>query len=477
MNLNRFIARICMLSILLLLQMCSPVKEEKEMIDDKDAFVQVSTENPAYFELSNGSTYIPNGFNLVNPPEEDELEEVVLTMAGNQINYCRVWLGLPLWDIEHEKSGVYDEEKAKILDRFLELCYENGIKVKMCLEYFRDCPADKNRWSDKIIHNVANGGYYESMEEFIDSEKGHEQFKQKLKFYQERYGDRPEIFAWELWNEVNCVKGDYLTWTKIMLPELHRLFPKNLAVQSLGSYDYEGYREEMYRPMCMLETNDVTQVHRYLDLGARWEVCHGPADVLAAEAVREMLNFNTGKPVVLAETGAVKPKHTGYSEIYDLDTVGVLNHDQLFTPFFAGAAGTGNAWWWRQSIDKFDQWYLFNRFAEAVKGIDPVKERFEPFMIPHEELRIYALKGNNTLIAWCKDIHNDWRSEFEMGLKPKSLEDLSIDLTGIIPDQAIQNSQAYDPWTDTWSTQEINNGQMSLPSFKRSIVFKVDLNN
>ncbi len=75
--------------------MCSPVKEEIEKIDDKDAYVQVSEENPAYFELSNGSTYIPNGFNLVNPPEEDELEEVVRTMAENRINYCRVWLGLP----------------------------------------------------------------------------------------------------------------------------------------------------------------------------------------------------------------------------------------------------------------------------------------------------------------------------------------------------------------------------------------------
>jgi hypothetical protein len=473
----RYITLFFSIVLLIPLLMCSPEKEEIKNIDDRDAYVQVSKENPAYFELSNGSTYIPNGFNLVNPPDEDELEEVVLTMATNRINYCRVWLGLSLWDIEHEQSGVYDEEKAKILDRFLELCYANGIKVKMCIEYFRDCPAEKNRWSDKIIHNVANGGYYNSMEEFIDSEQGHEQFKRKLKFYQERYGDRPEIFAWELWNEVNCVKGDYLEWTKIMLPELHRLFPKNMAVQSLGSYDYEGYREEMYRPMMLLETNDVTQVHRYLDLGARWEVCHGPADVLAAEAVREMLNFNTGKPVVLAETGAVKPKHTGYSEIYDLDTVGVLNHDQLFAPFFAGAAGTGNAWWWRQSIDRFDQWYLFDRFAEAVKGIDPVKERFEPLMIPHDKLRIYALKGKNTLIAWCKDINNDWRTEFGKGQKPELLEDLSVDLAASIRDLEIENSQAYDPWTDTWSTQKINDGRMSLPSFKRSVIFKVECKN
>lgn len=463
--------------VALLLSMCGTVKEKEEIIPDKDAYVQVSKENPAYFELSNGSTYIPTGFNLVPPPEEDELEEIVQKMADNQVNYCRIWLGLPLWDVEHEQSGEYDEAKAKILDHFLNLCHEQGIRVKMCIEYFRDCPAERSRWSDKILHNVANGGAFQTMEEFIDSEKGHEQFKRKLKFYQERFGDRPEIFAWELWNEVNCVKGDYLAWTEIMLPELHSLFPKNMAVQSLGSYDYEGYREEMYRPMSLLATNDVAQVHRYLDLGARWEVCHEPADVLAAEAVRELIRFNPGKPIVLAETGAVKPKHTGYSEIYDLDTVGVLNHDQLFAPFFVGAAGTGNAWWWRQSIDRFDQWYHFDRFAKAVEGIDPVKEKFQPFMIDHDRLRVYALKGNNTIIAWCKDIRNDWRTEFEKGEKPELLEGLKIPLDTFIMGRRVNQVQAYDPWADVWSGAALEEGMLTLPGFRRSIVFKVVFEN
>ena len=472
MKTNSFYSTAIALS-LLMLTFCSPVTDIQDETEDKDAYVMVSEENPAYFELSNGTPYIPIGFNLVPPPKEEELEEIVTKMADNRINYCRVWLGLPLWDIEHQQSGEYDEEKAKILDRFLGLCSENGIRVKMCIEYFRDCPAEQNRWSDKILHNVANGGQFNSMEEFIDSDKGHEQFKRKLKFYQERFGDRPEIFAWELWNEVNCVKGDYLAWTEIMLPELHTLFPKNMAVQSLGSYDYEGYREEMYRPMCLLATNDVAQVHRYLDLGARWEVCHGPADVLAAEAVRELINFNTGKPVVLAETGAVKPKHSGYSEIYDLDTVGVLNHDQLFAPFFAGAAGTGNAWWWRQSLDKFDQWYIFDRFAESVKGIDPIKEKFQPLMIQNEDLRIYALKGQTTLLAWCKDVNNDWRTEFEEGIKPALLENVSVDLNGILDNLALGSIQAYDPWEDQWTAVDVEDDKITLPPFQRSLVFRI----
>jgi hypothetical protein len=34
--------------------------------------------------------------------------------------------------------------------------------------------------------------------------------------------------------------------------------------------------------------NDVAQVHRYLDLGAKFEICHDPMDLLAADAVRWM---------------------------------------------------------------------------------------------------------------------------------------------------------------------------------------------
>ena len=140
-----------------------------------------------------------------------------------------------------------------------------------------------------------------------------------------------------------------------------------------------------------------------------------------------------------------------------------------------GAAGTGNAWWWRQSLERFDQWYHFDRFAKAVEGIDPVKEQFTPLMIANDHLRIYALEGKSTLIAWCKDIHNDWQSEFEHGKKPELLENIEIDLKASIKGQSGKELQVYDPWIDTWSTVNIDNGMAMLPPFRRSIVFKAEL--
>jgi len=127
-----------------------------------------------------------------------------------------------------------------------------------------------------------------------------------------------------------------------MLPELRRLFPRHLALQSLGSFDTEGARED-YR---WLAGNDAAQVHRYLDLGAPLKVCHGPVDVLAADAVRELRDFKPAEPILLAESGALEPRHSGPFLLYERDRAGMILHDVLFAPFFAGAAGSGQCWHW-----------------------------------------------------------------------------------------------------------------------------------
>ncbi len=440
--------------------------------DDLASFVVVSPRDSRYFELSNGTPYVPIGFNLVGPPKEEEFDRLFQIMASNHINYCRVWLAHNDWNVEHEKPLKFDLERAKVIDRFLALARENGVRVKMCLEYFRDIRADRNRWSDNLIYHKANGGLYESMHEYLSSDQGRDHFRKKLDWYAQRYGDEPAVFAWELWNEMDAVRdSEWLDWTKAMLPELHRRFPRNLAIQSLGSYDWENKRDS-YRTLCLLKDNDVAQVHRYLDEGAGWEVCHGPVDLLASQAVRELIAFNAGKPIILTETGAVKPRHTGCSELYAKDPDGTLLHDMLFAPFFSGAAGPGHVWWWRQAIEEPNLWYHFARFAKAIEGIDPPAERFTPVMIPHDRLRIYGLGGRKTFLAWCRDGQDDWRTELVKGHAPETLNNVRVDLSGIrLPAGA--TVQLYDPWTDTQSQTMLRNGGIIIPSLRRSIVLRI----
>ena len=205
---------------------------------------------------------------------------VVPELSAGGGNFVRIWLSNPFFDVEHGRSGEFDPERAKRIDALLALARKYGIRLKLCTEHFRHLGEGTQKWAGKPQHLVANGGPAKDTADFFQGEAGRRQYKRKLAWYADRYGSDPIVFGWELWNEMNAVRVNvWRPWSAEMLPELHRLFPKNLAMQSLGSYDREASRAN-YRALCELPGNDVLQVHRYLDLGASWKICHGPVAVL-----------------------------------------------------------------------------------------------------------------------------------------------------------------------------------------------------
>ena len=214
-------------------------------------------------------------------------------------------------------------------------------------------------------------------------------------------------------------------------------------------------------------------MHRYLDLGASLEVCHGPVDVLAADAVREILACRPQRPIILAESGAVEPRHSGPFKLYAEDQAGTLLHDILFAPFFTGAAGAGQIWHWDSYVDRNHLWHHFARFATAVKDLDPPAERFQPAQLEHPRLRVYALKGERTLLLWCRDKQNTWQAELRDHQPPETLTGLTLDLTELLSDRSFSSLRAYDPWHDRWSAVTMNGKIAPLPSFSRSLVLRL----
>src|SRR5690349_6906479 len=133
-------------------------------IDSHSAVVRVSPRDHRYLELIGGKPYIPIGLNMISPPDvrrgEEEalrgMEEWLASLSANGGNYIRVWLSNDFWDVEHERSGVYDEEKARRIDRMLDLCRKYGIRVKLTMEHFRTIGGGRQPWADKPLHNVTN---------------------------------------------------------------------------------------------------------------------------------------------------------------------------------------------------------------------------------------------------------------------------------------------------------------------------------
>ena len=474
------------LFLLIILTGCSPQNNIKLPAGSK-GYIEVSKVNPSYFAFSDGSSYIPVGINMINPsgkfrnnPDSSlyEIEQWMKALSSNGGNYVRVWLSQSFWDIEDKKAGEYSEEKIKRIDRFVEMARENGLRIKMTLEHFRSLTLQENNqsWANKSVYHTSNGGPLDSIRQYLTSEEGRELFLRKVDFYKKRYGNDTLFFGWELWNEMNAMKGPedeiFFEWNQQMLNEVKKRFPHNLVMQSFGSFDYDGVRAD-YKRLMLMPGNEVAQVHRYLDLGARMEVCHAPMDIICSSAIEEIKSYNTGKPILLAETGAVEPRHSGPSKFYAVDTAGILLHDILFAPFFSGSAGSGMSWHWESYVDKNRLWYHFGRMSKVIDGLDPVAENFKSTFSETERFRVYTLSGNKTNLIWLRDKNNTWQTELRDGQAPELISGQNLDIAKAGIDVQMKNVEVYDPWQDKWKTIKSDGSEIILPDFRRSLVVRI----
>ncbi len=450
-------------------------------------FIGISKKSPSYFSFADGRPYVPVGINMINPSGRNhnnadsafqEIEQWMKNLAENGGNYVRIWLSQSFWDMEDQAAGKYNEEKVHRIDRFVAMARKYGLRIKMTLEHFRSITMEENpqSWAVKGVYHKSKGGPLDSIRQYLSSPEGRRLFLNKIDFYQKHFGNDTLFFGWELWNEMNAVKGPeddlFFEWNETMLREVKQRFPENLVMQSLGSFDHENVRP-VYKRMMLLPGNEVAQVHRYLDLGAKMEICQAPMDLIASSAVDELVTYQTGKPLILAETGAVEPRHTGPSKYYPRDTAGTLLHDILFAPFFSGSAGAGMAWHWESYVHKNNLWYHFGRFQEAIKGIDPIEEGFVPVRTETHAVRIYHLKGKKTSLFWIRDKSSHWESELEKGILPQSRKGIRLtpNETGL-PRRA-RTIEVYDPWKNQWSVVKKKGTGFTLPDFKRSLVVRV----
>ena len=451
-----------------------------ECVAQPTAFVRVSKTNPRYLELS-GKTFIPVGPNICfarSVTNGDSLlayyDHYFSRLAANGGNFTRIWLSTPMLEVEKQQPGLVDKQTEMLIDGLVGLGKKYGIRIKFCLEHFRKitgapAPFPSSVPFDKPVY----ASTISSMDDFFRSEKGKQLYLNRVAFFAKKYRNNPTVFGWELWNELNAVSVNdqalLLSWTTGMLDKVKAMFPNQFVMQTLGSYDSQK-QHDLYRAYSALPTNEIAQAHRYLDKGASLSVCQSPMDVLASDAVTNLLAFAPAKPVLLSEVGAVEPHHAGPFALYPTDTQGVLLHDLLFAPFFAGAAGPGQSWHWDYYIEKNNLWWHFTRFNEAIKSFDPVAQQATPFhQLANNGLTVYGLRGRKTTLLWVRDGASDWKSELEDKRRAAVLSRKVIKPGLPIP----KKLSFYDPWKGVW-TKGTPGQALSLPDFSRSIIVKLD---
>ncbi|MBI4977138.1 MAG: hypothetical protein HZC28_06620 [Spirochaetes bacterium] len=444
------------------------------------------SDNPRYLSLG-GKTWIPVGLNIAfvrawTDPAEALVRQCMWIdrIAENGGNCGRIWLSQPLLDPETKTAGVFDPEAGRRLRVILDHARKRDVKLKLCIDHVRTIFPQKQSESfsgaasfHKPVWAKSAGGPAETMAEYIDGAAGREHYLKRVDFFAAIAGNDTAVMGWELWNEVNCVEGDWLAWTNYMLPEVARRVSQPV-MQSYGGDDYEG-GPQIYQRGIPIPGNAMAQIHRYINMGSRTSaVARGPMDIMAGDAITAVRAICGGdRPMFMNECSAVEPHYVAPSHLLAKDIEGTLLHDILFAPFFAGAAGAGQSWYWdHHYMDLHNLWWHLKRFVTAIDGIDPVAEKLEPERRDMPGIRAWQLSGPRTVTAWLRDAESDWQHELEDGIPARVISDARWSPGFSAVQLSRAELRAYDPWADAWHTLSAAGADVVLPGFKRSLIVR-----
>ena len=450
-------------------------------------YVQVSKKDPRYFQTSDGNAFCPIGLNLAalnsyslpagrqhfatsNERVYMGMEEIrrwFKRMHENGANFARIWL-TQYFNVEGEIYGELDYAAFAKVDAIVDYARMYNIRLKLVFEHFRTVKpgsfATKN-----ATH--PDGTKLGSMHEWFTQDKWQRLWWNKINAYMHRYANDPTIAMWELWNEIDAVaeiKWEELRdWTFKTIPIIKEKSPKNLVVNSLGSYDsdwakphYEEFKNDVI---------DSQQVHRYLDQGAPYEICHNDPVAFSIDAINTARRPD--KPVLLAETGAVNNVHTGPFRFYRWDDRGIIFHDTTYPAFFAGAAGSGHIWHWNDYVDNKNLWRYFGPLAQLVDGVDLAGETFEVVDYSTDKVYFLGLKGKNTFLGWMRNKADTWQNEFIYQKPVPTVEKVAFASTGL-SEETVQEFTVINCWEGETAILEFKGDTITLREIKYGLVFK-----
>lgn len=461
-------------------------------------YIEVSPDDPRYFRFSSGKPFVAIGLNLCCPPSvrlsagsEFKTLNTQATLGCRDYerwfsrlheaggNFARIWVGDPYFNPEEEMAGELSLEKFGRLDAVVELARKYDIHLKLCLEHFRAVkPKAGMDFACRKIRNPATGREPESMDEWFQEAQWQELWFKKVNALTARYGNDPVIMAWELWNEIDCCSTSgwkvQLEWTRATLPKIKGLCPRNLVVNSLGSFDNE--KKIVLQNDFKMDEMDFQQVHRYLDQGAGIPLCREDPVGFSVDAVQKARRPD--RPVILAETGAVNDNHSGPFRYYRWDDEGIILHDVVYPAFFAGAAGSGQIWHWDVYVDNKNLWESYRALSDILKDVQTDREHFEPLDFSTPDARVLILRGRNSILGWIRNREDTWLNVLRDGKRTAPVENFTLDLAALNLPSNRQAVEIFRPWpNDARGNSRPTGEKIVFPAFVHGLLFRIRLNS
>jgi hypothetical protein len=334
-------------------------------------FARVSPRDRRFFEFADGKAYFPIGANTcwAGPKGTADYDRWFPALGKAGANYGRLWLS-PAWTTfaleqagkpeEGKGLGQFDLANAWRLDYVLNLARENGLNLTLTLDSYNILRGDDNApfW-EKTPHNADNGGPLRIWSDFWANPEMERLYRMKLRYLVARYGAMRNVFAWELWNEVDLTRDFQVDrvqdWHQRMSAVLRDLDPYDHLITT-STANTMGVRD-----LELIPGLDYFQTHHY-----------GSPDLATTVAIQHSRKASWGKPHLVGEIGA-----DAAGPRADVDPKGHQIHDPMWASVATGVAGAAMPWWWDSLIDPKGLYPLFGAVARFVDGIDYPAEAFQ----------------------------------------------------------------------------------------------------
>lgn len=234
--------------------------------------IRIDAENKQYYRHQTGQPYYPLGIN-VGWNSTENYTTIINNLANADANLVRYWQ-VPFnrqaleWknDGYTKGIGVFSQEAAAMQDSMFVLCEAKNMNLQLTLFQHGMFSENVNsNWSDNP-YNAKLGGPLSTAEAFFYNDSAKKSIKNLLRYIVARWGYSPNLFAWELFNEVqftgvhpnqtNAWKAGVLTWHDEMGKYLK-------SIDAFGHIVTTSADDNQLLEMDKLTGLDVVQYHLY----------------------------------------------------------------------------------------------------------------------------------------------------------------------------------------------------------------------
>ena len=206
-------------------------------------FVQVSRENPRYFETSaDGGLFWGTGSNVAwtragDPGSPHPCYEYYFGKAAGHSNATRVWLchwawleWTPVVDAPgtnwegYGGIGVYNQMIADALDRVFLTAEKNSLRIMLTTEDNNESMQNgkKDGWAANPYNRV-QGGPCDAPGDIFSSPEARRHYRNRLRYILARWGYSTSLWAINSWNDCSNPTPAILDWLREMRDLTHQL--------------------------------------------------------------------------------------------------------------------------------------------------------------------------------------------------------------------------------------------------------------